>query len=775
MSSNASSGSTAATALSGTLPPVQYTFNTAQNVSSSWRVRRIELNEQIFAPYECTVDLATSDLDIVPTDLEGDSCVLTIERGSMIKRVCGIIWKVQWRGTIVDAALLRVQFKPALAAMGHTFNSRIFPQEQSIKDTLQQVLTEGLQPYQRTVDLANLTREYKPREYCVQYNESDLAFAMRIMAEEGIYFYFDHSGEEEKLYLVDSNEKCPAYESANGLAVPVISPESPTANLGIETIHNLFSARELQSTGSVMRDFDWTRPKLDLTATDGAADVLGRERNVYEYPAPQVLGDYDKGKFTYTRDEGKEHAELRRQEFETQMQQIAGEGKVSGLMAGQKLEVGGEVMLPLTTQYLITAINHIGEAPEENIHEMDVRENNADRYHNSFTCIPLDVPYRPCARPRPVIHGPQTAKVVGPANEEIFTDEHGRIKVQFHWDRQGQNNENSSCWIRVAQAWAGAGWGFVFLPRIGMEVIVQFLEGNPDRPLVMGCVYNGDHPPPYKLPDKKTISVIKTSSSLGNKGYNEFRFEDAAGSEEVYLQAQKDLNELVKNNHSTTVNANQTLTVNNNRNKTIKKNETNTVEGERTTTITKKETRTFKDDRETTVKGNDKLTIEKKSEVKVTDKLTETFDGGRGTTIKKGDTLTVNESNKTTTVHGEYNITADTQFKVTQGGDSLLIKDSATLTSAGDIKLSNNGCSITAGNDGKLSITANSEVSITCGSASITLKSDGTIDITGQTVTTGSANNNIKFEPAGTTVSGVKITSAAVGIHEIQGALVKIG
>src|SRR5690606_20946379 len=188
-------------------------------------------------------------------------------------------------------------------------------------------------------------------------------------------------------------------------------------------------------------------------------------------------------------------------------------------------------------------------------------DENGGELQTSMDVIRAKTPYRPPAPRRPVVPGPETATVVGPPGEEIHTDRHGRVKVQFHWDRQGQRNEHSSAWIRVTQGWAGTGWGFMFIPRIGMEVVVSFLGGDPDRPIVTGCVYNGANTPPYPLPDEKTKSTIKTKSSVGDDGSNELRFEDKAGSEEVYIHAQRDFNEVVKHNHSTSVKANQSNSV----------------------------------------------------------------------------------------------------------------------------------------------------------------------------------------------------------------------
>ncbi len=773
-------GSTAPGAVQ--IAPVSYIFSLEGESVPAWRVAKLTLKEGISELYACDLELMTPDAAADTDALYGAACTLQIGRptalGKLARKLSGIVTMVEWRGVLNEATIVKVRVEPALAALGKCSNSRIFS-ELSISDILQDVLTAGLTPYQRAVRL-ELDRTYEKREYTVQYSETDLDFVMRLMAEEGIFFYFDHEGTAEELVLTDANAKCLAYESVDGKPIPIVNAGAPQDLMPTETLKELFAAKHLCSTGVVLRDFDWTQPRLDLSRDK--ADTAARGRNLFEYPEPQVLSVYDVGKKIYTNEEGMLHAQLRLEEVAAGVQQLAGASNVSGLSAGQVIEVSTNVIGPLGTEYLVTHVEHEGESPEVLSGHTTTDVAHKSRYQNTFTCIPLEVPYRPRRRPRRVMPGPETAKVVNEGgSEEVFTDEHGRVKVLFHWARPaGSDDKQLSCFLRVVQPWAGAGFGVVFLPRVGMEVMVQFLDGNPDRPIITGCVYNGENAHPYLLPDDKTKSVIKTSSSPGNKGSNELRFEDAADKEEVYLHAQKDLNEVVKNNHTLSVTANQTVTVTKNRTKTIKENETNKVEGERATTVTKKETETFDDTRTITVKKDDTLTVtEGGRTVDVKSKLKETYRGDRETTIDSKDKLEVNagsgSAKKETIVHGEYEITADKHFKLVQGNDQLMVCDAVTLTSAGDITLQNEGTTIKGEKSGKLSLSATKEVSIVCGSASITLKSDGKIEITGMNVTAGSANNNIKFEPAGTTVSGVKVTSTAVGIHEIQGALIKIG
>mgnify|MGYP003337697370 CR=1 FL=1 len=315
---------------------------------------------------------------------------------------------------------------------------------------------------------------------------------------------------------------------------------------------------EVRSSGVTLRDFDFTRPRAALDMTAASPGDVGRLAR-YEYPAPATLHGYDRGARRFTAHDSPRLAKLRAEELATRAHLGEGSGNVTGVTPGLRFDLAGHARSELDRAYLVAEAEHVGQAwsvlPESLRESKRVRamlldaglsaaDGFDDRYHNRFVTHRLkqpaaSVPFRPArVTARPVVEGPQTARVVGPAGEDIHTDEHGRIKVQLHWDREGREDERSSCWIRCAQAWSGGQWGFVFIPRIGMEVVVQFLEGDPDRPLVTGCVYNGENHPPYKLPEHKTRSTIKTLSTPATGGYNEIRFEDAAGREQLYVQAE---------------------------------------------------------------------------------------------------------------------------------------------------------------------------------------------------------------------------------------------
>jgi type VI secretion system secreted protein VgrG len=352
----------------------------------------------------------------------------------------------------------------------------------------------------------------------------------------------------------------------------------------------------------------------------------------------------------------------------------------------------------------------------------------------SVSAIDSQTQFRSPRREKPVVRGPQTARVVGPAGEEIWTDKFGRIKVQFHWDREGKFDENSSCWVRVAQTWAGNRWGAIHIPRVGNEVVVEFLEGDPDRPLVTGSVYNADNMPPYPLPEHKTQSGIRTRSSKGGieANFNEIRFEDKKGHEELHIQAERNMSSLVKHDQSVTVKGDRSVTVGGKQ--TIK------VVGTRETTIDQSETQTFKADRVMRVEGA--------STDAIVGPHDGTYHGGRKTEVKNGDTLTVERSDKTTMVGGEYNIVAVKHYSVASGAND---------TCSMDLK------------EGVITITAKHEINLVCGGATLSLKSDGTVTIQGRkAVSATGAESKLELTAAGADLSGKPMTRISGGTVQIN-------
>ncbi|HLL05055.1 MAG TPA: type VI secretion system tip protein TssI/VgrG [Myxococcaceae bacterium] len=766
---------------------VKFGFQSSADPGGTWRVLELHVREGLSELYTCTVDLANENLGADVDGLLGSSAEVLISRDASSRRLCGLIHRVEHTGTKAGHLLARVHVVPALWALSQRRDSFIF-QEKTVPEILEEVLSEGLGPYERAYRL-ELNREFLPREYCVQYRETDLDFVLRLMEEEGLFFYFEHSGEKEELVLAEANEQCPSCETVGGNSITVKGPEAATAD--DESVRHFDFGQRLHTTSVVVRDFDWTQPALDLTRRARGTDTQGKDRESYEYPA-SLLGPYDAGAKKYKHEQQQEV--LRREAFHAQGKTGKGAGYVTGFTPGYMFELAGHGNPALDQWYLLTRVEHFGQAPEEltsDTHE-EGKEGSRERYRNTFECIPLDVAFRPeRRRSRARMAGLQTATVVGPAGEEIFTDEHGRIKVQFHWDRAGQKDEKSSCFVRVAQVWSGVGWGFVFLPRIGMEVLVDFLEGDPDRPLVVGCVYNGQNPPPYALPDQKTRSTIRTSSTPGGEGFNELRFEDAADAEEVFLHAQKDFNEVVLHNHSTSVKANQTNSVDGNQSESVGGDQSMSVKGKRTKTVDKDETTTVKGKRTETVEQDEKITVQATRTEEVTGQEKLTLHGGRDTTVNTleklnvtgrreetiggNDDLTVT-GDKTDHITGKYAMTGDQEVKANQGDVSITLnRGGAVIEGTGQKIQLHNSSGEMKFDGGKIEVTAQSEISLVCGAASIKLKSDGTIELSGvKEIKSSSAGSTVKVSPTGVESSGPKIASSATAMNEITGAVVKI-
>jgi type VI secretion system secreted protein VgrG len=432
---------------------------------------------------------------------------------------------------------------PWLWLLTQTADSRIF-QDKTVSDIVDQVFTEkGFQDYS-----LRLQGDYEPLAYCVQYRETDFNFISRLLEEYGIFYFFEHEKGKHNLVITDTrdeNKPCPTQSKARYQI-------SGGGWLEEDVITALEFQQEIRPAKYFLRDFNFETPSA-IEHESKSKEVLGPgEREIYDYH----------GRFM-KRALAEHLANRRMEEEEAQITTIIGQSDCRAFTSGYRFKLMDYYRKDMNKkEFLLISVEHEVSQKSEypgTISEIGEGELN---YSNRFRCIPYDVPFRPrrIAR-KPVVQGTQTAIVTGPAGEEIHTDQYGRVKVQFHWDREGKKDENSSCWIRVSQTWAGGGWGAMFIPRIGHEVIVDFIEGDPDRPIITGRVYHGANMPPYGLPGEKTKSTLKSNSSKGGGGFNEIRLEDKKGDEEVFFHAQKDENTVVEND--------QTLWVGNDRAESI--------------------------------------------------------------------------------------------------------------------------------------------------------------------------------------------------------------
>ncbi len=388
----------------------------------------------------------------------------------------------------------------------------------------------------------SLQSSYATLDYCVQYRETYYNFVSRLMEFNGIYYFFTHANGSHTLQIVDTNSACPALAGNSDI------PFGQYADGRSAGIHQWDMRHEIQPGVFTYSDFNYMQPTQNQTGkVTNASGATQSNLEMFDFPGgfPDASG-------------ASAIASIRMQEMQSEYEIYSGLTADWNVLAGTYFNLTGHPTSAMNKKYLITAVDFEASQSDPAAGEQKTRDagegGGAMKYSAHISAIDFKQPYRPKRKtPKPIISGPQTAFVSGPSGNEIYTDSQGRIKVQFHWDRYGQADQNASCWIRVAQLWAGKGWGTLFLPRIGQEVVVEFVDGDPDRPLVTGCVYNAVNAPPYTLPDKAVESGIKTSSSTGGAGANELKFDDTAGSENIFLHAQYDMHHRVKNNHYLTI------------------------------------------------------------------------------------------------------------------------------------------------------------------------------------------------------------------------------
>jgi type VI secretion system secreted protein VgrG len=642
-----------------------------------------------------------------------------------------------------DFNTFRLEIVPQLWLLTKRANTRVF-QQMSVPDILKKVL-QGL-------DVGfQIDGTFHPRNYCVQYRETDFNFVSRLMEEEGIYYYFTHTADGHKMIVANTpashldmpiNNKL-TYErgvASNWLEDRVLTWEKQQEILtGNHTIwdhkfemhlKNLEAKKVLPETVQV--------GKVAHKVKAGPADAL----EVYDYP-----GDFANRFDGINPGGGEQPAELakitqdnvrvvglRSQQEAVRSVTLNGTTTCRNLVSGHKFTLqkhghgDGDYVITSIQHHATTPIDYFSNSPAE------------FRYHNSITAIPFAMPFRPQrVTPKPFVQGTQTAVVVGPSNEEIFCDKYGRVKVQFNWDREGKSDAKSSCWVRVATHWAGKKWGMIHIPRIGHEVVVGFEEGDPDLPIIIGSVYNNDHEPPYTLPKNKTQSGIKSRSTLKGTeaNYNEIRFEDLKGQEHLNIHAERDM--------ATTVEVNQNNTIGNNHVEVIGTNPDADPKKDGTST--------------TTVHGDTKLTVTK---------------GDHVVTVSEGSAhLFVDGHNRVVIVEEQYSVMAKSilaqtgeewihfksaadfdvnaatfiQHKIGESANYVLIKNdgSVTVSAASKIELGVAGNVITISDDGKISLTAGTEIKLTVGESTVTV------------------------DAAGVTVKGKQVTTDAVGVNTVKG------
>ncbi|PRP97582.1 Phage-related baseplate assembly protein [Enhygromyxa salina] len=525
------------------------------------KVRRVSGHERLAGPYEFEVEFSLEAGAIDLEQLLGTECELILDRSGLGRHIYGIVARVEFALDADADALVgdegaRVIVTPAFSLLNQDIDTRFFS-GMSVIEILDEVLGASLQGYRREVDVgSHIIRDYPRRDYCVRFRESTLAFCERVMQEEGIGYFFqaDLDGERERMVLFDNNEDCAQVELLVPEPIPIVRTRPD--ELDRESLQQLDWLARRVPNRVIARAYNLKDPAhIEQAAAQREASVEqqvvveGQRRHIIDDPIDDPAGTNFDGAGL---EQSQRTASLAFERYGVDAGEGRGRGNAIGFVPGAVFEVGeGAQDSRRDSSFLLTRVDH--EAIRDESPGAD-----GFRYENRFSCTPSTQPYRPeRARPRPSVQGVLTGVIVGPEGEEVHTDALGRVRVQFHADRHAEGLEPSSCWVRVAQIWAGQGYGAMVIPRVGMEVVVSFIDGNPDCPIVTGCVYNGAQEPPYPLPAELTKTTFKSRSSPGGEGFNELRVEDAKGSEQIFVHGQRRMDVRVRGSLLETTGANR--------------------------------------------------------------------------------------------------------------------------------------------------------------------------------------------------------------------------
>ena len=547
-----------------------------EGIDADLRVLGFSGIEGVSIPYQLDVDVVVglqASLDHVLRRPAALRIFSAHDSQAPARIVHGVIHSVRHRRRLADMAIYRLELAPQHRLLQHRTDCRVF-QNKSVPDIIAEVINGAGIPRARLrfalCDVAGT------REYCVQYHETDWDFIQRLCEEEGYHYYFEHAESSHVMVIGDALHAHSPLPGAPSLLLHDATGALATAEHVVE-----FDYGEQVGSGKFSaRDYNFATPAamLDAGRTAGDSDL-----EVYDFPGG--YGDDGRGALL---------AKARVQALRAPLRRGAGRSGSPYLAPGHVFGLDdpvGQFAFGMPSRFLMLEVRHHGSQPQT-LGSFGAGQDSG--YENEFVCAPSDVPHVSARRTsKPRIFGPQTAVVTGAGGEEIHTDEYGRVKVQFHWDRQGSYNEESSCWVRVSQAWAGPGWGALWLPRVGHEVVVEFLDGDPDRPLITGSLYHDTNRPPYPLPAEKTKSTIKSDSSPGGGGSNELRFEDRKGAEEVYLHAQRDLAVAVEHDKSQKIGHDEALAVDHDRTKLIANNQFEEVGVDQTIVVGRDHTETI--------------------------------------------------------------------------------------------------------------------------------------------------------------------------------------
>ncbi|WP_431261982.1 type VI secretion system Vgr family protein [Roseateles chitinivorans] len=701
---------------------------------------------------ETTLTLLSERKDIRASELLGKSATLTMAlRDDAPRHLAGYVTRFAQTGFEGKHTVYQMTMRPWLWLLTRTADCRIF-QEMTVPDIVKAVFDDH--PVARHE--FKLMRAYRPWTYCVQYRETDFNFVARLLENEGIYWYFTHDESGHTLVLTDAAS---AHDCAPDCETLPFYGGTNNAPPELEYVDNWVTQESLKPGKVVITDYDFERPSTSLETTlDRTRDYDLSDGEVFDYPGGYVQGS-----------DGAQYVEDRLDEIQTAFARFDGDTNAQGVRTGHLLSLSRHPRDDQNAKYLVTGtVTQMRQASTESA-------SGESELRCRFNAIPADQQFRPERRtPKPMAPGPQTAIVTGPSGEEIFTDKYGRIKVQFHWDRRGQRNETSSCWIRVSQPWAGKGWGGVSIPRIGQEVVVDFVEGDPDQPLITGRVYNAEQMPPYGLPAAAVISGMKSKTHKG-AGYNEMSMDDTAGKEMITIHGQFDMattiehdqTSTIHNNRTDTVDVDDSETVGNNQTQTVGVNQTISVGADRSKSIGANETVTVGANRTESVGSNETITIGAHR--------TETVGAGETVTINAGQTVTVNGTRahtvngmQTTTISIAEAHTVGAGRAHTVGAAEAITVGGAQVVSIGGLQSVNVGAlqSIGVGGPHKLSAATIGQTA----KSTYKTKAGASATIEAPTITLKAGGSKIVMDSSGITISAAKITVKASGTVGIKGS-----
>lgn len=732
--------------------------------------------------FEFNILAQSFDPEVKSADLLGKTITAIIqpdEDGNLPTRAFhGMVDQFRFEGNDdEDMYQYRLILRPSLWLLSKSTDNRIF-QNQSVKDIIASILDEhSITDYRFDLQSKGL----EAREYCVQFGETDLDFLQRLMEHEGIFYYFEFEEEKHTLVMTDQTSTLQPGGADGQLR---FEPNDLATIEGEGVISRLSRTDSIVTAEHTLNDYNFEAPSANLLAKAYEPDTHANDtKERYSYP----------GKYAET-GVGNDIGKTRLEENRALKYRVRARSTATGYWSGHIFEFYDHPREAENQQYMILSVQYDivdGQYASSQEIQRDLG------VVTMFDLIPLDTLFRPArVTPRPVMRGPQTARVVGPGGEEIYTDEYARVKVHFFWDRLGAGDEKSTCWIRVSAAWAGAGFGFIQIPRIGQEVIVDFLDGDPDKPIITGRVYNAEQMPPYELPGNATQSGWKSESSKGGGGWNELRFEDLKGSEEVYFQAEKDHNELVKNNETRhigndfeetvvnnakqdvgvnrdeTVGNNKTTAVGVNRNVDIGSNDTETVGANRSLTVGADETIAIGANSTETIGANHTQSVVLNQAVTVGVARVDTVGAAETRTVGAAQVNTIGATRQVTVGASQtHEVGASDTWEIGAGqsvkigadqgievatNHSLSAGESSAFSIGKDMSFTvAENMNIEVGKD--LSVKAVDSITFVCGKAKFQMKKDGTIVLEGKDLTIkGSGKINVTAS-SDITMKGSKI------------------